>query len=692
MSVARLAADIGGTFTDVVLEADGRRYSAKVLTTPRAPEEGMLAGIARVLAAAGLRAADVGVLIHGTTLATNALIERKGAKTALLTTRGFRDVLEMGYEKRYEHYDLELELPAPLVPRELRIPITERMTAKGTVRVPLAETEVIAAAERLRAAGVEAVAVGFLHAYANDAHERRAGEILAARLPGVAVTLSSAVCPEIREYERFSTACANAYVQPLVASYLARLEEKLARSGFRCPMYLMTSGGGLTTLETARRFPVRLVESGPAGGAILSAAIAREEGLAEVLSFDMGGTTAKICFIVDGRAERSRKFEVARVWRNLRGSGLPLRIPVTEMVEIGAGGGSIARVDELKRIRVGPESAGAEPGPACYRRGGTEPTVTDADVVLGRIDPQAFAGGTLALDADAAERAIAEKIGAPLAMDPRWAAAGIAEIVEENMASAARVHAIERGRTLERSTLVAFGGAAPLHAARLAEKLAIGRVLVPLDASVGSAIGFLRAPVAFELARSFAQREDRFDCDAVNRLLAEMEREARAIVAPGALGAPLAVHRSVEMRYLGQGHEMAIALPAGELRPSAAAQLRAEYERRYEAQYGLRIADVPVEFLAWSVAVATLEAPPRAPEAAPAPKAGPARSQGERRVFDPVAGREEIIPVYPRGALSPGAELRGPALVAEPQTTTFVPRGWRCSVSAGGHLILERQS
>ncbi|MCX7961394.1 MAG: hydantoinase/oxoprolinase family protein, partial [Burkholderiales bacterium] len=326
MPAARLAADIGGTFTDVVLETDGRRYSAKVLTTPRAPEEGMLAGIARVLAAAGLRPADVGVLIHGTTLATNALIERKGAKTALLTTRGFRDVLEMGYEKRYEHYDLELELPAPLVPRELRIPITERMTAKGMVRVPLAEAEVIEAAGRLRAAGVEAVAVGFLHAYANDAHERRAGELLEALLPGVAVTLSSAVCPEIREYERFSTACANAYVQPLMASYLARLEERLARCGFRCPVYLMTSGGGLTTLETARRFPVRLVESGPAGGAILSAAIAREEGLAEVLSFDMGGTTAKICFIVERRPERSRRFEVARVWRNLKGSGLPLRI------------------------------------------------------------------------------------------------------------------------------------------------------------------------------------------------------------------------------------------------------------------------------------------------------------------------------------------------------------------------------
>jgi N-methylhydantoinase A len=689
LAAARLAADIGGTFTDVVLEHGGRRHSAKVLTTPRAPEEGMLDGIARVLAAAELRAGDVGVLIHGTTLATNALIERKGAKTAFLTTRGFRDVLEMGYEKRYEHYDLELELPAPLVARELRIPVTERITAKGEVRVPLAEAEVAQAADALRAARVEAVAVGFLHSYVNDAHERRAGELLARLLPGVAVTLSSAVCPEIREYERFSTACANAYVQPLMASYLARLEEELARRGFGCPVYLMTSGGGLTTLATARRFPVRLVESGPAGGAILSAGLAREEGLADVLSFDMGGTTAKICFITGGRPEQSRKFEVARVWRNLRGSGLPVRIPVTEMVEIGAGGGSIARLDELKRIQVGPQSAGAEPGPACYGRGGTEPTVTDANVVLGRIDPEAFAAGTLKLDARAAGRAVAERIGAPLALDARWAAAGIGEIVEENMASAARVHAIERGKTVERCTMIAFGGAAPLHAARLASKLGIARVLVPVDASVGSAVGFLRAPVAFELARSLAQRDDNFDPAAVNRLLAAMEMEARSIVEAGALGAPLAVHRTVEMRYLGQGHEISIALPEGELSGAHAALLRAEYERRYEEQYGLRIADVPVEFLAWSVNVST--APREAPAgAAPARAGARAVAQGQRAVFDPVAGRVEKIPVYARGELSPGARLEGPALVAEPQTTTYVPRGWRCSVAAAGHLILER--
>jgi N-methylhydantoinase A len=684
---ARLAADIGGTFTDVVLEHAGKRHSAKVLSTPRAPEQGMLEGIARVLEDAALRPADIGVLIHGTTLATNALIERKGAKTALITTAGFRDVLEMGYEKRYEHYDLDQELPAPLVPRELRFPLEERMTAKGTVRTPLQEKAFERILEEIKSRRVEAVAVGFLHSYVNDAHERQAEKILAAALPWVPVTLSSAVCPEIREYERFSTACANAYVQPLIESYLKRLAVELARRGFQCPLYLMTSGGGLTTLEAARRFPVRLVESGPAGGAILSAGLARENGLEEVLSFDMGGTTAKICFIGHGRPEQSRKFEVARVWRNLKGSGLPLRIPVTEMVEIGAGGGSIARLDELARIQVGPASAGAEPGPACYGRGGGEPTVTDADVVLGRIDPASFAGGTLRLDAEKAKAVLVEKLGSPLKLDAFWAAAGVGEIVEENMASAARVHAVERGKTPERCTMIAFGGAAPLHAARLAAKLGMRQVLVPVDASVGSAVGFLRAPVAFEVVRSLQFHEELFSAPQVNSLLEKMHKEATAIVAAGALGARLQTHRSVEMRYLGQGHEISVPLPGRALTTADAKKLRAEYERRYEAQFGLRIADVPVEFLTWSVGVSTKQQAKRGRKM----KAGISKAirGGTCSVFDPVSGRTEGIASYRRDALAPGARLAGPALVLEPQTTTLVPRGWRCRVTPAGHLLLE---
>jgi N-methylhydantoinase A len=690
MERARLAADIGGTFTDVVLEHAGRRHSAKVLTTPRAPEEGMLQAISRVLADAALLPSRVGVLIHGTTLATNALIERKGARSALVTTAGFRDVLEMGYEKRYEHYDLQLELPAPLVPRELRFPVEERITAKGEIRTPLLGSSLNKIIEKIRQQKVEAVAVGFLHSYVNDRHEKQAGKAIAAALPGVSVTLSSAVCPEIREYERFSTACANAYVQPLMASYLERLAAELKRRGFGCPLFLMTSGGGLTTLETARRFPVRLVESGPAGGAILSAGLARENGLDEVLSFDMGGTTAKICFIGQGRPEQSRKFEVARVWRNLKGSGLPVRIPVTEMVEIGAGGGSIARLDELKRIQVGPASAGAEPGPACYGRGGREPTVTDANVALGRIDPDAFAGGTLRLDREAAERALVGKIGAALGFDASWAAAGIGEIVEENMASAARVHAIERGKIAERCTMIAFGGGAPLHAAPLAAKLGMRRVLVPVDASVGSAVGFLRAPVAFELVRSLQFRDDNFMAVETNELLEQMQKEATAIVAAGALGAKLVTHRSVEMRYLGQGHEISVPLAPRALAAKDAARLRAEYEARYERQFGLRISDVPVEFLTWSVNVSTVSRDPKAKKASKKTKAK-AVASGKREVFDPKSGTRKPVASYLRKDLAAGMRLTGPALVVEPQTTTLLPRGWRCSVTAAGHLLLEKQ-
>jgi N-methylhydantoinase A len=684
---ARLAADVGGTFTDVVLEHAGRRHSAKVLTTPRAPEEGMLEGIARVMEAAALRAPDIGVLIHGTTLATNALIERKGARTALLTTAGFRDVLEMGYEKRYEHYDLELELPVPLVPRELRFVVKERVTAKGEIRTPLNEDFLSEVLLRLKAEKVESVAIGFLHSYTNDLHEKRAGELITAALPGIPVTLSSAVCPEIREYERFSTACANAYVQPLMTSYLERLAARLKTRGFACPLYLMTSGGGLTTLETARRFPVRLVESGPAGGAILSAGLARENKLDEVLSFDMGGTTAKICFIGQGRPEQSRKFEVARVWRNLKGSGLPLRIPVTEMVEIGAGGGSIARLDQLQRVQVGPGSAGAEPGPACYSRGGTEPTVTDADVVLGLIDPIVFAGGTLQLDFQKAKNTILARLGSPLGLDGAWAAAGIAEIVEENMASAARVHAIERGKTPEGCTMIAFGGAGPLHAARLAAKLGVRKVLVPVDASVGSAVGFLRAPVAFELARSLRLRDDSPDFSLVNLLLEKMQNEATSIVAAGALGAKLETYRAVEMRYEGQGHEISVPLPRGELKPAHAGKLRADFEARYERQFGLRIADVPVEFLTWSVNVSTVSRDA-------GKKAGLNKrklkitSKIKRKVFNPNSGTVAAIPTFQRRDLAPGMQFTGPALVVEPQTTTLVPRGWHCSVTPPGHLLL----
>ena len=453
MQDVRLGVDIGGTFTDVALEVGDKRYTAKGLTTPRAPEDGVLAIVRSVIAEAGIAPPDVRLIIHGTTLATNALIERKGAKTALLTTEGFRDVVEIRHENRFEQYDLNIDLPPPLVPRRLRLPVRERVDAQGTVLVPLDEDSVARAIETLAAQQVEAVAVGLLHSFTNPEHERRVGAALARRLPDVPVTLSSDVSPEMREYERFSTACANAYLQPLMGNYIGKLERELTRAGFRCPMLLMTSGGGITTAETAIRFPVRLVESGPAGGAIFAACIARQHGLDQVVSFDMGGTTAKICFIDKAQPQTARLFEVARIYRFAKGSGLPLRIPVIEMVEIGAGGGSIASVDGLDRIVVGPASAGSEPGPVCYGRGGSEPTVTDADVALGRIDPQTFSGGKMALDAAAAKAAIAARIGKRLDLVVEHAALGISEVVDENMANAARVHGIESGKDLRSAHL-----------------------------------------------------------------------------------------------------------------------------------------------------------------------------------------------------------------------------------------------
>ena len=550
-SGARLGVDIGGTFTDVALEVRGQRYSAKILTTPDAPERGVLAAIRAVLGDAALKPADLSLIIHGTTLATNAIIERKGARIALVTTEGFRDTVEIRHENRFEQYDVNIDLPPPLVPRRLRCVVPERIDAQGRVVTPLEESAVDGGrAGCFETDGVESVAIGFLHSYVNPSHEERTRDLLLKHLKGVTMTLSSEVSPEMREYERLSTACANAYVQPRMGRYLVNLETLLHDEGFACPLFLMTSGGGLTTVETAIRFPVRLVESGPAGGAIFAGHIARQCALDKVLSYDMGGTTAKICLIDDLRPQTSRAFEVARVYRFKKGSGLPLRIPVIEMVEIGAGGGSIARVDPLRRITVGPDSAGADPGPACYGRGGILASVTDADLLLGRIDPAGFSGGRMALDRDAAATAMQGEIAGKLDLALELAALGVSEIVDENMANAARVHAIESGKDARGRTLVAVGGAAPLHAARLADKLGLDRVLVPSNAGVGSAGGFLRAPISYEIVRSQLQRLDSFDAEAANTLLAAMYVEAEAIVRRGEPDAPLAETRSALMRAI----------------------------------------------------------------------------------------------------------------------------------------------
>ena len=685
----KMAADIGGTFTDIVLEAAGKRWSAKVLTTTAAPELGVMEGIQLVFEQSGMSATDIGVFIHGTTLATNALIERKGAKTAFVTTQGFRDILEQGYEKRFDHYDLMIEGSVPLVPRTRRFTIAERIAANGDILHPLDETAVKALATTLRDEQVKAVAIGFLHAYAHDAHERRMREILAATLPPeITICISSEVAPEIREYERFSTVVANAYVRPLMGGYLHRMRGQLSDMGLRCPLFMMMSGGGLTTLETAARFPIRLVESGPAGGAILASEIAAECNLPEVFSFDMGGTTAKICLLTNGEPERARKFEIARAYRDMKGSGIPVRIPVIEMVEIGAGGGSIARVDKLNRITVGPDSAGSTPGPVCYGRGGTEPAVTDANLALGKIDPAYFAGGKITLDEAGAANALQKSIGGPLKLAGFWAAAGVTEIVEENMANGARVHAIERGRDIASCTMIAFGGGAPLHACRLAEKTGVKTIIIPLGAGVGSAIGFLRAPIAYEVTRSAAVSLDLFDASTVNALLQTMTRDARSVVEPAVGRAAVNVQIIADCRYVGQGHEIRVPVPLKTLKESDGPKLKAAFEAQYEKVYGLRIPNQEAEAMTWSVTVSSQTTKPR--RAAKLSAKSKPKPRGKRLIYDPALGKQVMAPVYWRFDLRPGATFKGPAIVAENETSTIVGANFKGTINSLGYIILER--
>jgi N-methylhydantoinase A len=687
--MTRLATDIGGTFTDIVLEQGDQRFTAKVLTTPHAPEEAVVEATRGVLQQAGIGFADLDVFIHGTTLATNAVIERKGARTALIATAGFRDVIEIADESRYDQYDVFIDKPRQLVPRQLRFTVPERIDVTGKVWIDLDEAAVRKVARSLKKEKVEAVAVAFIHAYANGAHEQRVREILSEEAAGIAVTLSSEVCPEMREYERTSTAIANAYVQPLMAGYLGRLKAGFAAEGYARPIHLMTSGGSLASLETAARFPVRLIESGPAGGAILAAHLAAERGETKVLSFDMGGTTAKICLIHDATPYKGRSFEVDRQSRFMKGSGLPVRMPVIEMVEIGAGGGSIARVDALKRITVGPDSAASVPGPACYGRGGMAPTVTDADVVLGKIEPAHFAGGAITLSPEKAATALDDSIAEALALSTPMAAHGVGEIVDENMANAARVHSVERGVVIADHTMVAFGGAAPLHAARLAEKLGLARVIVPADAGVGSAVGFLRAPAAYELVHSRFMRLDRFELKEANALLDAMSREATDLAKAAAGGRKLGGTRTAFMRYTGQGHEIAVPLPPRALAVADIAALRERFEVSYRRLFARHIPGAAIEILSWAVLVSTDTARPRRlgkPRAKPAPK-----PIGMRPVFDGRTGKTVNVPMYDRLALAPGVRLEGPALIVEAGTSTLVSAAFDAEIDAGLGLVLTRK-
>ena len=693
-SGTRLAVDIGGTFTDVALECGDKQFTTKTLTTKSQPETGVLAGIETVLTQAKINPSQVETIIYGTTLATNLLIERRGAPVALVTTLGFRDVVEMRNENRFEQYDINIELPAPLVPRSQRLVVSERIGADGRILKPLNEDEVRALIPHLLEKEIQSVAVGFLHSYRNNAHEQRVREIICAEAPELDVTLSSEVSPEMREFERISTACANAYVQPLMSRHLGSLASQLRTQGLDCPLFLMLSGGGITTLETAIRFPVRLVESGPAGGAIFSSFIASQLGLSRVLSYDMGGTTAKVCLIDDGEPHTSRTFEVAREYRFLKGSGIPINIPVIEMVEIGAGGGSIADVDSMNRIRVGPESADSEPGPASYDLGGTAPTVTDADLLLGRLNPENFAGGSIRLNVENASKALDSVIGSKLGFKTSHTALGVSEIVDENMSNAARVHAIESGVDIETYTIVAFGGAAPIHAARLAEKLNIQKIVIPPGAGVGSALGFLQAPVSYEVIRSYYQRLDDLDYHGINQLLHSMRKEATDVVEPGAQGQQTREIRTAFMRYIGQGHEVSVEIPVkleeAELDSQSSGRLTIAFETEYTRLYGRTIPSLEIEILTWSLLVSTKGSDGRAIKMS-AKSYAPDTTEF-RKLMDAESGEFNDAAVYDRSSLSPGAKIEGPVIVTESDTATVITRRFEGQVTDGGYMIFERKN
>jgi N-methylhydantoinase A len=686
----RLGADIGGTFTDIALDVRGAIFSTKVLTNYRAPEQAILDGIAIVARDARISPADVGLIIHGTTLATNALIERRGAKTALVTTEGFRDVIEMRTESRFEQYDLRLRLPTPLVPREHRFTVRGRIGAEGQELEPLDEAALEEIADKIAAGDFNAVAIGFIHSYMNPSHERRAREILTAKLP-VPISISAEVSPQMREFERFNTVCANAYVRPQMADYLTRLQIRLKEMGAQCPVFMIHSGGGLISVETASEFPVRLVESGPAGGAIFAADIARRFGLNKVVSYDMGGTTAKICLIEDFAPRTARTFEVARTYRFCKGSGMQISIPVIEMIEIGAGGGSIAWVDAMGRIQTGPASAGSEPGPACYGRGGKRPAITDADLVLGKVDPDNFAGGAIKLDTAAAEQAIMSDVGERLSLATVSTAFGICEVVDENMANAARVHAVENGKNISDNIMISFGGAAPLHTARLCEKLGIDQCLVPQGAGVGSAIGFLKAPFGYEAVASRLIRLSQFTSNYGNALLADLKASAESFVRGGTSGS---IVREVTafMRYAGQGWEIPVPLPDEPFGDNAIYRLKELFRTNYQRFFGRAIdglEDLEIEIVTWSV---------KATDERPAVERHQLATGGRivnptvtRAVFDPATGSTQTYAIIERDALGEGDHIVGPAVIVERETSTVVTTPFDAVIQSDGAILLIRK-
>jgi N-methylhydantoinase A len=682
---ARIAVDIGGTFTDLVLLQDGRQVAtAKVLTTPGDASVAVEAGIGRLLE--HVAPEDVTEVVHGTTLASNALIERKGATTALVTTKGFRDVMTIRRELRYDLYDLFLEMPDPLVPRRLRWEVRERILADGSVDTALDAEEVAKLVRRIGREGVEAVAVSLLHSYRNPDHERIVAEVLRREIPHLHLSLSSEVSPEVGEFARTSTVIANAYVLPLVARYLEMLQKRLEAVGLRGPLLIMlsTGGGGLAGAETAKRFPVRLLESGPAAGAVSAGFWGGRAGRKDVLAFDMGGTTAKACLIEKGQPLVSREFEAARVYRFTKGSGVPIRVPVIDLMEIGAGGGSIARVGPFGLPKVGPESTGADPGPAAYGQGGAEPTVTDADLVLGYLNPDYFLGGEIRLRPDLA-RAALQTLGRELGMSVPDAAAAIHRVVNENMAAAARMHAVERGRDLRRFALVATGGAGPVHAWGVARALRIGTVIIPPGAGVASAFGMLTAAPGFEFARSLPSPLASTKWSQVRRAVSAMIADGtRHLAATGVPREQVQVALSADVHHKGQGEPVTVELGEG-LGPEPARQVEEAFQRGYAALYGGRPPGVEAEVMTWRVKVSgpVPEVDVRLGEGS-----GEEPVKGSRPVwFAETDGNVEAM-VLDRYRLRPGAQVTGPCVIEEAESTAVVGPGGTGHLDPFGNLIV----
>ena len=666
----RLGVDIGGTFTDIVLETNSKRFSAKVLTDNTNPETAIFKGINDVCLKADIAPSDLTQIIHGTTLATNSLIERKGAKTALITTEGFRDVIEMRTESRFEQYDLNLSLPDPLLSREHRYVLKERIDAQGRVLIPIEQRAVEDLANELRNKGYTSVAVGFLHSYVNNNHENVVGKIIQNIIPNIMVSLSNEVSPQVREYERFSTTVANAYIKPLIEKYLLNFLTELEKKNINCPAFLMHSGGGIMSFQDAIKFPVRLVESGPAGGAMFAADLASRYGLKKILSFDMGGTTAKICLIDDYNPKTSRVFEVARTYRFKKGSGIPISIPVIDMVEIGAGGGSLANVDSLNQIRVGPKSAGSDPGPACFNKGGKNVTVTDADLLLGKLDPKNFAGGSIELNPSFSKTVAEKDIGQNLQMGSNEAAWGISEVVDENMANAARVHAIENGQDLSDYTMIAFGGAAPLHASRLCEKIGINRCIIPKGAGVGSAIGFLKAPYSFEASRSIFMRLSQFDADLAGKIFVDMEKEASNFVRSCDENSQLISNFKVYMRYSGQGWEIPISFLRKEIKNPSKEVFQKRFEEDYKKLFGRAVFGMQIEIVVWAVNTFTpLPEVKAEPELVEIKKI---ETKNNCNFFDTGLGKNVQAIRINRDKINKKSWLKGPAIISEKETATIV--------------------